>query len=121
MVEAAEMVAGAADWTSSVEAGGFALNVGLSSVGGDAAGQDQTGSSGDNCGLAAHATGVVADGLGNDSSELVLVTSARCRAMVARVVIRFLSFVFHGPAVAGHGLSTRRHLGGKPARLESDF
>src|SRR5688500_12480294 len=50
-------------------------------------------------------------------SELVLVTSARWRAMVARVVMISL-FRVPRPAVAGRGLATRRRLGGTPNRLE---
>ena len=50
--------------------GGFALNVGLSSVGCDSTGQNQTGRCGDDRGLTAHAAGVVADCLGNSSQRV---------------------------------------------------
>ena len=51
---------------------GFTLDVGVCGVGRDTTGQDQAGGSSDNRGLAAHATGVVADGLGNDSQRVGL-------------------------------------------------
>src|SRR6476661_5262722 len=50
----------------------FALNVGLGSVGCDTAGQYQAGGSSDNRSLATHTTGVVADGLSNDSQRVGL-------------------------------------------------
>src|SRR6476620_2669341 len=114
MLEAAEMVAGAAaDWTSSVEAGADSRWTLVSAA------------------LAAiplvstrpEAAAITAawrpmppalspTALAMTASELVLVTSARCRAIVARVVIKLSLFRVPRTAVAGRGLSTRRHLGG---------